>query len=252
MNYMVRRTRSAIFGRCTIFLTTQIRLDSEYTHKICPHLWIWSYPSRTPLIPDRLKTSLELAFSPRWREDGANGAGKTRKRIPRPLPPTHTRSERGTRVPCPGTHVADDVDLDREGRNRPCTPAASLYLSSALRACLTPPVTFHTRCACCCHSWCCPCPPQPLRAELGPLQRRSHLSSLRFTPYWAIKMDKASNGPIRGEHMPTPLSELQRVAQRTSCGRVHQFTRASWAQRRRSHEAAPPSPPRMPPPPQSQ
>ena len=30
MNYMVRRTRSAIFGRCTIFLTTQIRLDSEW------------------------------------------------------------------------------------------------------------------------------------------------------------------------------------------------------------------------------
>ena len=90
-------------------------------------------------------------------------------------------------------------------------------------------------------------PPHPLRAELGPLQRRSHLSSLRFTRYWAIKMDKASNGPIRGDHMPTPLSELQRVAQRTSCGRVHQFTRASWAQRRRSHEAAPPSPPRMPP-----
>ena len=28
MNYMVRRTRSAIFGRCTIFLTTQIGLDS--------------------------------------------------------------------------------------------------------------------------------------------------------------------------------------------------------------------------------
>ena len=68
-----------------------------------------------------------------------------------------------------------------------------------------------------------------------------------FHALWAIKMDKASNGPIRGDHMPTPLSELQRVAQRTSCGRVHQFTRASWAQRRRSHEAAPPSPPRMPP-----
>ena len=47
--------------------------------------------------------------------------------------------------------------------------------------------------------------------------------------------------------MPTPLSELQRVAQRTSRGRVHQFTRASCAQRRWSHEAAPPSPPRMPP-----
>ena len=32
MNYMVRRTRiarSAIFGRCTIFLITQIRIDSN-------------------------------------------------------------------------------------------------------------------------------------------------------------------------------------------------------------------------------
>ena len=131
----------------------------KHDHQSAPPVGIWSYPFRTPLIPDRLKTSLELAFSPRWREDGANGASKTRRRPPRPLPPTHTRSERGTRVPCPGTHVADVVDLDREGRNRPCTPAASLYLSSALRACLTPPVTFHTRCACCCHSWCCPRPP---------------------------------------------------------------------------------------------
>ena len=26
-------------------------------------------------------------------------------------------------------------------------------------------------------------PPQPLRVELGPLQRRSHLSSLRFTRF---------------------------------------------------------------------
>ena len=28
-NYRVRRTRSAIFGRCTIFLITQIRIDSN-------------------------------------------------------------------------------------------------------------------------------------------------------------------------------------------------------------------------------
>ena len=36
MNYMVRRTRiarSAIFGRCTIFLITQIRMSSWGTKK---------------------------------------------------------------------------------------------------------------------------------------------------------------------------------------------------------------------------
>ena len=33
-NYRVRRTRSAIFGRCTIFLITQIRFDSFLSNKI--------------------------------------------------------------------------------------------------------------------------------------------------------------------------------------------------------------------------
>ena len=171
---------------------------------------------------------------------------------PRPLPPTHTRSERGTRVPCPGTHVADVVDLDREGRNRPCAAGMSdTTQSSFTRAARVVAFLGAARAPC-----------GPCAAELGPLRRRSDLlsplrrssdlSSHRSTRYWAVKMDKASNGPIRGEHMPTPLSELQRVAQRTSCGRVHQFTRASCAQRRWSHEAAPPSPPRMPPQPQSQ
>ena len=56
---------------------------------------------------------------------------------------------------------------------------------------------------------------RPAAAALRPLEPPFHA-------YWAVKMDKASNGPIRGEHMPTPLSELQRVAQRPSRGRIHQ------------------------------
>ena len=39
MNYMVRRTRSAIFGRCTIFLTTQIRLDSFTGTQVLISTW---------------------------------------------------------------------------------------------------------------------------------------------------------------------------------------------------------------------
>ena len=183
---------------------------------------IWSYPPRTPKIPDRLTTRLELAFSPRWREDGANGASKTRRRPPRPLPHTHTRSERGTRVPCPGTHVADVVDLDREGRNRPCAAGMSdATQSSFTRAARVVAFLGAARAPC-----------GPCAAELGPLRRRSDLlsplrrssdlSSHRSTRYWAVKMDKASNGPLRGRDNARAAERPVTRPSQTSRGRLHQ------------------------------
>ena len=171
---------------------------------------------------------------------------------PRPLPPTHARSERGTRVPCPGTHVADVVDLDREGRNRPCAAGMSdATQSSFTRAARVVAFLGAARAPC-----------GPCAAELGPLRRRtdlsspprrsSDLSSHRSARYWAVKMDKASNGPLRGRDNARAAQRPVTRPLQTSRGRLHQWTRALCPRRRLSHEAAPPSPPRMPPQPQSQ
>ena len=141
---------------------------------------------------------------------------------PRPLPPTHTRSERGTRVPCPGTHVADVVDLDREGRNRPCAAGMSdATQSSFTRAARVVAFLGAARAPC-----------GPCAAELGPLRRRSDLSSPlrrssdlsshRSTRYWAVKMDKASNGPLRGRDNARAAQRPVTRPLQTSRGRLHQ------------------------------
>ena len=60
MNYMVRRTRSVIFGRCTIFLTTQIRLDSNHPRNstTCPSTASDAYFE--PIYPSVIQLRLDL------------------------------------------------------------------------------------------------------------------------------------------------------------------------------------------------
>ena len=109
-----------------------------YIHKIFPHVGFWSYPLPPPLIPDKLKTSLENRLFTTMASTGRKRGGYGHKTCPRPLPPATTCAVTRNNGSMPRKHVADDLDLDREGRNRPRTPAASLYLSSAPRACLAP------------------------------------------------------------------------------------------------------------------